>query len=351
MEIKPKGGASQIKAKPKVEQKQPASNIKAQTGGAEKAKKSPVALSDEATKDKDKKGGDAKHLGALADNFGGDDKKPKDAKDAKDPKAGETKAKTPEEKKQVQQKIDKLQKELEEAKKKGDQEAIKRLTGEISNLQGQLGNPDENKGDNKGATPPIDGGNTGGNNGGNQGGAAPAGGNNGGNQGGAAPAGGDAGGNQGGAAPAGGNQGGAPAGGANEAGAGQGAGAGKEEVDQFIQFAAQSYGADPKVLSEIARRESNFNTGDVANNWDSNAKKGTPSKGMFQFIEPTFKSMMPQAKAANPGAWQGVSENWTDWKAQALTTAWAITHGKGSHWSTYQSALNTARGGGGTQTA
>ncbi|MBN9418862.1 hypothetical protein ABS71_12460 [bacterium SCN 62-11] len=345
--IKPNnvGTNSQIKEKPAVAKKEPATAIKP---AEKKPEAKPVELSKEA---KSGEKADTKGLtDALAGNFG-DDKKPKDAKEGeKDPKTGETKAKTPEEKKQVQQKIDKLNKELEEAKKKGDQEAIKRLTGEIANLQGQLGDPAGNKGgDNKGGTPPVDGGNNGGaapaggNNGGNQGGAAPAGGNQGGNQGGAAPAGG----NQGGAAPAGGNQG---AGGANEAGAGQGAGAGKEEVDQFIQFAAQSYGADPKVLSEIARRESNFNTGDVANNWDSNAKKGTPSKGMFQFIEPTFKSMMPQAKAANPGAWQGVSENWTDWKAQALTTAWAITHGKGSHWSTYQSAMNTARGGG-TQNA
>ena len=37
--------------------------------------------------------------------------------------------------------------------------------------------------------------------------------------------------------------------------------------------------------------------------------------------------------------------------AQALTTAWAITHGKGNQWSTYQAALNSAGGGGGTRTA
>ncbi len=70
---------------------------------------------------------------------------------------------------------------------------------------------------------------------------------------------------------------------------------------------------------------------------------------MFQFIEPTFKSMAPQAKSANPAAWAGVSESWTDWKAQALTTAWAITHGKGNQWSTYQAALGSA--GGGTRNA
>ncbi len=315
-------------------------------------KKSAVNLSEEA---KQGQKGNAKHLGALMDTFKDDPKKGdvKDApKDPKDPKAGDKKdpkdAKV--DKKEVQQKLDKLQQELKDAQKRGDKDAIARLTGEIAGLQKQLQGdnpPETNNGDKNNDTPPVN------NNGGNN--AAPAGGNNGGGApagGGGAPAGGGGAPAGGGGAPAGGAPGGgAPAGGANEAGAGQGAGAGKEEVDQFIQFAAQSYGADPKVLSEIARRESNFNTGDVANNWDSNAKKGTPSKGMFQFIEPTFKSMMPQAKAANPGAWQGVSENWTDWKAQALTTAWAITHDKGSHWSTYQAALNTARGGGGTQTA
>ncbi|MBX3172460.1 MAG: transglycosylase SLT domain-containing protein [Candidatus Eremiobacteraeota bacterium] len=354
MAIKPDGGvtnnASQIKAKPVVEKAKPV-EIKKPEPKAEVAQKAPVELSEEAKGNKGKKDGDAKHLGALMDNFK-DDPKKGDAKDPKDPKAEDKKdPKAPADKKEIQQKLDKLQQELKDAQKRGDKDAIARLTGEIAGLQKQLqgDNPPgtNNGGDN--GTPAVNGGNNGGNNGGaapaggnNGGGAAPAGGNNGG---GAAPAGGD---NGGGAAPAGGNPG---AGGANEAGAGQGAGAGKEEVDQFIQFAAQAYGADPKVLSEIARRESNFNTGDIANNWDSNAKKGTPSKGMFQFIEPTFKSMMPQAKAANPQAWQGVSENWTDWKAQALTTAWAITHGKGSHWSTYQAAVNTARGGGGTQTA
>ena len=313
-------------------------------------KKPAVNLSEEA---KQGEKGNAKHLGALMDTFKDDPKDPKagDKKDPKDPKVDDKKdPKAPVDKKEVQQKLDKLQQELKDAQKRGDKDAIARLTGEIAGLQKQLQGdnpPGTNNGDNNNATPPVN------NNGGNN--AAPAGGNNGGGApagGGGAPAGGGGAPAGGGGAPAGGAPGGgAPAGGANEAGAGQGAGAGKEEVDQFIQFAAQAYGADPKVLSEIARRESNFDTGDVANNWDSNAKKGTPSKGMFQFIEPTFKSMMPQAKAANPGAWQGVSENWTDWKAQALTTAWAITHGKGSHWSTYQSALNTARGGGGTQMA
>ncbi len=353
MAIKREGGippanASQIKAKPAIAQNNQAQVVKPAVK-PETAQK-PVTLSKEA--ESGEKANTKGLTDALVGNFADDAKKGevKDPKaDPKDPKAGDKKTPTtPAEKKEVQQKIDKLQQELKDAQKRGDKDAIKRLTGEIAGLQKQLQGDQPGQGGETPGTPPVDGGSSGGaapaggNTGGNNGGAAPAGGNNGG---GAAPAG-DGGG--GGAAPAGGSPG---AGGANEAGAGQGAGAGKEEVDQFIQFAAQAYGTDPKVLSEIARRESNFDTGDIANNWDSNAKKGTPSKGMFQFIEPTFKSMMPQAKAANPGAWQGVSENWTDWKAQALTTSWAIKNGKGSHWSTYQSALNTARGGGGAQTA
>lgn len=120
------------------------------------------------------------------------------------------------------------------------------------------------------------------------------------------------------------------------------------EVKDFIGKAAEAYGADPKVLSEIARRESNFKP-DAVNNWDSNAKKGTPSKGMFQFIEPTFNSMAPKAKAANPKAWEGLGPlNWMDWRQQALTTAWAIKNGQGGQWATFAAAKQSA---GGTQMA
>lgn len=42
-------------------------------------------------------------------------------------------------------------------------------------------------------------------------------------------------------------------------------------------------------MMRVAKRESNFQAGAV-NNWDSNAKAGTPSKGMFQMIEPSFKA-------------------------------------------------------------
>lgn len=42
-------------------------------------------------------------------------------------------------------------------------------------------------------------------------------------------------------------------------------------------------------MMNLAKRESNFDPNAV-NNWDSNAQRGTPSKGMFQMIEPTFRA-------------------------------------------------------------
>ena len=42
-------------------------------------------------------------------------------------------------------------------------------------------------------------------------------------------------------------------------------------------------------MMKLAKRESNYDSKAV-NNWDSNAKAGTPSKGLFQMIEPTFRA-------------------------------------------------------------
>lgn len=107
----------------------------------------------------------------------------------------------------------------------------------------------------------------------------------------------------------------------------------------FITQAAADYGTDPGVLDKIAGLESNYRPGAV-NNWDSNAAKGTPSKGMFQFIEPTFNAFARQAKAADPQAWSGLGPlNWGDWRQQAEATSWAIAHGHGGDWATYGKAL------------
>lgn len=42
-------------------------------------------------------------------------------------------------------------------------------------------------------------------------------------------------------------------------------------------------------MDTVAGRESGYRL-DAVNNWDSNARKGTPSMGPFQFIAPTFRS-------------------------------------------------------------
>lgn len=105
------------------------------------------------------------------------------------------------------------------------------------------------------------------------------------------------------------------------------------DLPSMIAWAASMYGAKADGLLRIAQRESGMNI-NAHNAWDSNARKGTPSKGLFQFIQPTYNSMSAMAMAANPSAWAGVNNSWLDPKAQALTAAWAFTHGQGSHWAT-----------------
>ncbi len=117
------------------------------------------------------------------------------------------------------------------------------------------------------------------------------------------------------------------------------------DMSSIIQAAAAAYGANPAGLLAVAKAESSLNP-NAANNWDINAKNGTPSKGLFQFIEPTYNSMSAQAMAANPSAWAGVNNSWLDPKAQALTASWAFTHGQGSHWAT-ASHYGTGDGNGG----
>lgn len=116
--------------------------------------------------------------------------------------------------------------------------------------------------------------------------------------------------------------------------------ASQQEIQAILEMAAGAYGANSKVLDSMTRRESSYR--DVVNDWDSNAKAGTPSAGILQFIEPTYRSFSREARKANPGAWKGVADNWRDPRAQALTAAWAITNGKGGHWATYKAALADA---------
>ncbi|HDC5327179.1 TPA: transglycosylase SLT domain-containing protein, partial [Staphylococcus aureus] len=42
-------------------------------------------------------------------------------------------------------------------------------------------------------------------------------------------------------------------------------------------------------MMRVASRESNY-TANAVNNWDSNARAGIPSRGMFQMIDPSFRA-------------------------------------------------------------
>lgn len=107
----------------------------------------------------------------------------------------------------------------------------------------------------------------------------------------------------------------------------------KGSILKMIEFAAAAYGANPNLLKTIADRESSFDP-KIFNNWDSNAKAGTPSAGLFQFIKATFTAFARQAREANKAAWRGVPMEWLNPLAQALAAAWAFTHGKAGHWTT-----------------
>lgn len=107
---------------------------------------------------------------------------------------------------------------------------------------------------------------------------------------------------------------------------------------------AGAFGINPTVLAEIGRLESGHRPGAV-NDWDSNAAKGTPSKGIMQFIKPTFDAFYRQASAARPDVFRGLGpKDWMNPEQQIATTAWALKNNKGSHWATYDRALSKAGG-------
>ena len=59
--------------------------------------------------------------------------------------------------------------------------------------------------------------------------------------------------------------------------------------NEAIAIAGPSWSKYRNAVATVARHESGMNPNAV-NNWDSNAMAGTPSKGLLQFIEPTFRA-------------------------------------------------------------
>lgn len=75
---------------------------------------------------------------------------------------------------------------------------------------------------------------------------------------------------------------------ATQKGASQGGGSGVDSwINQALSILKLDNSYAPGVRNMIMK-ESSGNPRAV-NNWDSNAKKGTPSKGLMQTIDPTFK--------------------------------------------------------------
>jgi hypothetical protein len=66
-------------------------------------------------------------------------------------------------------------------------------------------------------------------------------------------------------------------------------GARKELVDKALQLAGLPATSEYEAaVNKIVTRESGWNP-NITNTWDSNARKGTPSTGLMQTIEPTFQ--------------------------------------------------------------
>jgi hypothetical protein len=79
-----------------------------------------------------------------------------------------------------------------------------------------------------------------------------------------------------------------------EAGAGKVGTVPTGERGQLVQKALSAAGvpvteSNMRAVNTIVQHESNWNAS-IVNNWDSNARKGTPSKGLMQTIGPTFNA-------------------------------------------------------------
>jgi SLT domain-containing protein len=63
----------------------------------------------------------------------------------------------------------------------------------------------------------------------------------------------------------------------------------KQAIEVLRQNGINVSEADAQRIWQIIQHESGGNPNAI-NNWDSNAAKGTPSKGLMQCIDPTFDS-------------------------------------------------------------
>ena len=64
-----------------------------------------------------------------------------------------------------------------------------------------------------------------------------------------------------------------------------------DELLRLLKYFRGRYKASwiTNEMMRVASRESNY-TANAVNNWDSNARAGIPSRGMFQMIDPSFRA-------------------------------------------------------------
>ena len=84
----------------------------------------------------------------------------------------------------------------------------------------------------------------------------------------------------------------------------------------LYQQYGQEFGTPAQVLQNMAQLESTERA-DAVNQWDSNAKLGTPSGGIMQYIQPTYNQSLAEAQQARPdifGQWG--KQDWMNPEAQ-----------------------------------
>lgn len=115
---------------------------------------------------------------------------------------------------------------------------------------------------------------------------------------------------------------------AKKGGSGGGGGAGVEQWRSVaIQALKRTGDYSPTNLKALLRRMNQESSGqkNIVNNWDSNAKKGTPSKGLMQVIGPTFAAYRDKALSNdifNPLANIVASIRYTKARYGSLTKGW-----------------------------
>lgn len=88
-------------------------------------------------------------------------------------------------------------------------------------------------------------------------------------------------------------------------------------------------GADISHILNVIQHESGGRSNAV-NNWDSNAQKGTPSKGILQFIDPTFRhyAMPGHTNILNPLDQLLAMFNDTTWRSDLTLGGWSPSGGR-----------------------